>query len=1031
MDPIASFSGLSSGMDWKTMVDSIIQVESRVMYRYGDRIQDIEAEQAAWNEFRSRVQGLESTAAELGDGSAFKVFQASSSNGSISVTAGEDALPGSFSARVLQLATAEKVGGDVFSSKTDSLGLSGEFLLNGVAVSVRETDSLVDVVGAINRTNTGIGASGASASILSAGEDQYHLVLTSSSTGADGISLADGAGGVLRALGLLDDSTQVKTFTSNGALGDALSAPDEVVADLRGLGSPPAAGDVTVGGFSVNIDLSSMSLSDIAEAINTAAAGAGSSVSASVLTEEGEGGNLVHRLDMDGTTSFTDANNILETLGILEAGRGTVAQEIQSGNAFTDGDASTAATASTSLASLWLNGASAGVSAGDTLSMSGTRGDGSTFTKTYTVGASDTLQDVLDALNSASDGFGAGTRPATASVDGEGRLAISDGTGGYSRLDLSITAHNQGGGTLDFGEFSVSRAGRIREIVSGQDAQLELDGAFITRESNTITDAIPGVTLNLLSATGETAGVSVARDTASIAGAITEFVEAYNAMSEWIADQFSGVGAEEGVEARPLAGDGLLRSMRDRIRSAMQTELASAVGGEVTRLASVGIEIDKEGQFQVDAAELTTAIQRDSDAVMRLFGEYGVGSASGITYIAAGDDTVPGTYEVDISQVATQGEATGVGFAGTYVDDGIPDTLTVKDLASESEYVISLANGMTMENVVSALNTEFGEAKTHQAQAAVVMYSDPAGTVATDSTLLQDLHDAGGTGLGVADGDVITISGTRANGVSFFQDFTVTDVSTQTLGDLRSAISSAVGTSEDVTWANGLLTVTAQEEGKSSLDLTLSSNNAGGGTLSFGSVEALTVGRDAVSITAVDEGGQLKLSHEDYGSTRGFEVSFAAGGTDGTASLGLVAGIYAGTDVAGTIGGYAATGDGQTLTGEDDTAVDGLMIRFRGADTGVGGDITFSRGIGSVLEQLAGALLTVGPGTISGIEESLSSNIERLNDRIDNMEFRLEKKRADLIKRFAKMEEALSLAQQQSQWIAAQFGSLSNQSSGS
>ena len=114
MDPIASFSGLSSGMDWKTMVDSIIQVESRVMYRYGDRIQDIEAEQAAWNEFRSRVQGLESTAAELGDGSAFKVFQASFSNGSISVTAGEDALPGSLSPRGLQLAPAAKGGGDVF-----------------------------------------------------------------------------------------------------------------------------------------------------------------------------------------------------------------------------------------------------------------------------------------------------------------------------------------------------------------------------------------------------------------------------------------------------------------------------------------------------------------------------------------------------------------------------------------------------------------------------------------------------------------------------------------------------------------------------------------------------------------------------------------------------------------------------------------------------------------------------------------------------------------------------------------------------
>jgi flagellar hook-associated protein 2 len=196
-------------------------------------------------------------------------------------------------------------------------------------------------------------------------------------------------------------------------------------------------------------------------------------------------------------------------------------------------------------------------------------------------------------------------------------------------------------------------------------------------------------------------------------------------------------------------------------------------------------------------------------------------------------------------------------------------------------------------------------------------------------------------------------------------------------------------------------------------------------------VDPVTVGRNTVDITASDDGGQLALLHGDYGSTRGFEVSFAAGGTDGTASLGLTAGTYAGTDVMGTMGGHAATGDGQRLTGDEGTPVDGLMILYKGADTGTAGAITFSRGIGSVLERLTGDLLKTGPGTISGIVERMDANVQRINDRIDDIEFRLEKRRADLIKRFAKMEEALTRAQQQSSWLAAQFGLMSSSASSS
>jgi len=1031
-----SFSGLASGIDFQSMADQIIEIESRPIQRVEEKIQEAETRQSAWETFRTGVISLEKAVEGLADGSVFDQFGTSVTSLSplgiqpVAASAGAGAVPGSYQVKVLQLATNEKLGSDSFSSRTEALGLSGEFILNGSAVRVEADDTLNDIVDSINAANRGTDATGVSAAILTQGTGSYSVILTSNESGAEGVSLLDGADGLLQSLGFVDSTLSIRNQTSDGARGDWISNATGTVASTLGLASPPAADTVTVGGFSVALDLSSMSLEDVASAINTAASGAGSSVSAQVTSQTGSDGATTYALDIDGTTSFADSSGILETLGVLERGRSAVAQEVSLESALTAGDGTTAANGSTLLSDLWVEGSTAGVQVGDTLDFTGTRGDGSSFTKTFTVGAGDTLSEVLASLNSATDGFQAGSRTATASIS-DGQLVVTDDQSGSSRLALSVVAHNEGGGTLDFGNMSVSQKGRARELVAGQDAQLEVDGNFLTRSSNQISDAISGVTLSLLDASEYTATVDVILNTEAISEAVKNVVEKYNDLAEWVADQFSGAGATEGVEDRPLSGDGVLRQMRTQLREAMQTQLDESVAGVWARFADVGVEIDKNGNFDFDAAKLKSALSADPAGVKLLFGVSGSGSVSTIKYLTAGSETQSGTYEVAITQAAERGSVTGAGFAGTYVDDGTSDTLTIKDLVTESEFSIALENGMTMTDIVSALNTEFGAETTHQVQATTAMYGDALGTAATDDTLLQDLHDAGGTALGIADGDTLTLSGTRANGTSFVQEFAVTDITTQTLGSLRSAISAAVGDNETVTWEGGLLTVTGQKAGRSSLTLSISSDNLGGGALDFGSVDVVTAGRDPVEIEASDSGGQLMVTHGNYGSDEGFEVSLAAGGTDGSASLGISAGTYNGVDVAGTIGGFSATGNGRTLTGDEGSAVSGLMIRYSGADTGDMGSMTFSRGIASALEVTTESLLGSGYGSIDGVVEGIDPFITRLNDRIDLLEGRLERKRENLYARFARLEEALARAQNQSQWIMAQFSSLSSSSSGS
>ena len=1019
LSDVASFSGLASGIQWRDMIDQIMALEARPITALEQKVSLSQSRVSTWGTFRTGVQALNDAVLGLEDGSRLKVFTAGigvpagGTSPLASVSASATASAGSHLVDVLAVAANEKVGSGVFTSRTAALGVAGELRVNGRRIQIAAGDTLDSIA---QRFNTG--ATGVTASVLTLGANQYRLVLTSTSSGAAGIDLADGADAVLQGLGFTDATAAIKRATSNGALGDAFADATTAVGTLLGFANP-GAGSVTIGGEAVAIDLTADSLDTIALAINNAASAAGKGFRA-VVVDDAASGTTMKRLEIKGTTSFADSGHVLEALGVLAAGRGAIAQVVQ-GAALTAGDATTPATAATALSSLWSGGTAAGVQAGDTLTINGTRGDGSAFAFTYTAGAGDTLQNVLDRLNDPTDGLKAGARTATASIGADGSIVVTDDTGGASRLSLSIVAHNEGGGALDIGAIATSTVGIAREIAAGADAEVVIDGAYFRSASNTVSSAVPGLSLTVSSVTGTPVTVSVGRDVDAAAAAVKEVVDAYNVLSDFVTKQLTPPA--EGGTASPLYGNSVLRTMRSSLRLALQGSVASDVANGLVRMQDLGVELQKDGKFTLDEAKLKTAITNDGDAVTRLLGLHGAGDTASIQYLRAGDLTKAGTYAIDITQAAAAADVTGAGFAGVYADDGSPDTLTVRDLGSNRSYAVQLANGMTTDQIVAALNAEFGTAKAHVVQAPTALQADALGASADETTPLAALH-AAGVSAGVADGDTLTISGTKSDGGTFLTTFAVTAAGTQTLGDLRSAVQTAVGGDVDVAFVNGQLTVTAKQTGSSLLTLAVSSDNAGGGNLSFGAFTVQTEGRGTVAISAANSGGQLRLTHASYGAAEGFEVTFAGAGTDNTGSLGLAAATTAGADVVGSIGGIAATGTGRILTGAAGTAVEGLALSYTGGTTGAVGNLTFSRGIASLIRLGTKPLLGSGAGSIDGVTEGLDSGILRMNDRIAELEDRLARHEADLIKRFTRLEELMSLAQTQSQWLTTQLQAL-------
>ena len=144
MEPIGSFQGLATGINFRDLVDQIIQAESRPIYQMEARISDLDRKKTAWGDFESRVQTLSARANDLADGSLFDTFKtsvtgmASGESAPLSVSAGGTAAPGSYGVKVLQLATREKVASESFDDTTTALGLTGEFLVGGQVVATAE-----------------------------------------------------------------------------------------------------------------------------------------------------------------------------------------------------------------------------------------------------------------------------------------------------------------------------------------------------------------------------------------------------------------------------------------------------------------------------------------------------------------------------------------------------------------------------------------------------------------------------------------------------------------------------------------------------------------------------------------------------------------------------------------------------------------------------------------------------------------------------------------------------------------------------
>lgn len=327
-----------------------------------------------------------------------------------------------------------------------------------------------------------------------------------------------------------------------------------------------------------------------------------------------------------------------------------------------------------------------------------------------TIQATDSLNDIRDAINLANTGTSATKVTATILSVGtsDHRLILQSDTPGTAGATLADTTGTvlQSLGILD----TATTIAPAAVLVAGSDAQFTIDGIAFTRTTNTVADAIPGVTLTLTAAeAGATTAVTVSRFTDGATQSAKAFVDAYNAVIDFLQFQGTATTAADGTTTSrpPLFGDALLRSLR----SSLPTTLLQSVPGTAVDLSTAGLaglSLDSVGKLSLDTTKFTAAFTSSLDDLRQLFQQRGTATGTGLRYITSTIDTKAGTFAVDVTALATQATATGTGLAGgPFVDDATPDTLTVTDAVTGLSVDVTLANGATASDIATALQTAF------------------------------------------------------------------------------------------------------------------------------------------------------------------------------------------------------------------------------------------------------------------------------------------------------------------------------------
>lgn len=397
-------------------------------------------------------------------------------------------------------------------------------------------------------------------------------------------------------------------------------------------------------------------------------------------------------------------------------------------------------------------------------------------------GSNNTLEGIANAINSEK---GLGVNASVIDTGSGYKLVLSSQESGLENsIKISVDDDDLGDGdATGLSQFAYNDTDKnLTQTIAAADASLKVNGVGITRASNNVSDVVDGLTLNL-SATniGSPAIVNISQDTEAVAERVQEFVDKFNELQA-IVTELTEFNESNTNESGLLLGDSTVRNVINQTKNIIGRVVPGLENASVRTLAEVGITTDKDtGQFNFNKSVFTAALKDSPQDVTALFSEQGRVSDSQTNFVSSGINTKAGTYSVEVTQMATQGNFSGAKdvSAGVTINPD-NDNFKIKVNGVESASIVLTNKTYTQAELIEELQAKINsDANLKAAGQSITVGVDNGNLVFTSKTYgsaskveftAVDTNTLADLGVGVAAGvdglDVVgKINGVDATGV--------------------------------------------------------------------------------------------------------------------------------------------------------------------------------------------------------------------------------------------------------------------------
>jgi flagellar hook-associated protein 2 len=626
-----SASGLISGLDTNSIISQLLELQQQPIINLQQREAGYQVELTAYGSLRSTLAGLKSAMAGLNSVNSLTSFSASSGDTDIfTASAGSSATTGSYNITVEQLTQAHKLKSTAAFAKTEEV-LEFKVDTNNKYIDFKEYGDI----------NIGLTAT--------LTEGHYTVSELEAEIKSQLETVSEGSGNKIDYTISYDSSTKKFTIKEDGSSLTQLdllwesgtygsSGNDKSAASLLGFddsaddadaGVTSYTGDNEVGEGTIHLEIGNVFTIDSTNNKINFKEKYNETLSDELTATLDSGNYTIPELEKEIEDQLEDAS--------ANGGGNAVTYTVTYDSSTQKFDIQGSKDASfTDLQLLWKTGANGSdetdTSAASLLGFDDSADDAEDGVTSYTadsqvgvvtdisISATDTIEDVADAINDANAGV-----TATAIFDGTNYYLTltAEDSGKANAINLTVTDIDGNNTDIENGlsrlVYHENKTTNLEETQDALDSIIYVDGVTVSRATNTIDDVIKGVTITLKAAhekpAEESDTLTVSRNASAVVSKVNSFVSAYNSVLGFFGAYQSY--DEKTKVAGILLGDSTTNLVRNSLRNNMTNTVPGV--GSFNRLADLGITLNDEGKLEVNSSSLNSALDDHFDDVLQFF----------------------------------------------------------------------------------------------------------------------------------------------------------------------------------------------------------------------------------------------------------------------------------------------------------------------------------------------------------------------------------------------------------------------------